>query len=470
MYDPLDEQFPPDKYLRIRGVPVFDEHEGLGLGGKPKKVTPDDLEKIAETCNRKFSDLRVATPLAIGHTLDDARSEKEQPEIVGWAAYFRTGKLGNTGRKALYCDWFVKKKYENVIEDYPHRSIEWYRHTNDINPISLLRSAPERDLPIIKYGKEVADTPYRYVFSPPIPSSSDELMTNANDDMKDALDSQTSTSKGLDAKVEALTASVGRLEAMFGQLLEMVQEESGAAGPDLMDHGAGDADEFADSDDAAGLPDDDLEADDDAKAEPKAKDKKTDDDDKPAKKEKEEDPEKYNSVAGSGNCYVPSTDMEKKKKMSREQDDLIKYERAVAEAVMKATQVYEKENADLRQHVNYMKAKEAITELEKTHRVDFGTPEEKEEETTLFADLLKEDRSGEAFKQHFNKVAKKYKKQKEEVPDSTGVDKANKYSRTQPANTDFKSVEDVEAFKRAWIDNPQLTPDAWKAQVNGVQK
>lgn len=445
--------FPASDFVNIPEVAVFDEHEGPGHGGKPKKVTAKDLQRLADSCNKKFIDVRAATSLALGHTKDGDVAESNQPLIVGWATDFKVAPLLKTGRQALYCTWHVRKKYAHVISEYPHRSIEWWRDRDDIEPISLLRTAPERPLPILKYGvtPDPDSQPYRYVFSPP----TDSTMTDDDKkDMAEAVTGETSTNKGLAAKVDQLASQVGQLSQMFEQLLGMLEqggdEGEGAEAADDADAGEG-KDLLAPAD-----------AEDDKEDKAKAKAKK---DDKDA--EDDEEPEKYEAdagYAGPTNAFTPST--EKKTKMARETDDVAKYERKIAESVARATETLRRENADLRVQYNRNRAKDAVAELEQKYKIDFGAEAEREEELTLFADLLAVDSKGDSFQAHFDKVAKKYKRKTDAQPDSNGVSAAAKYARTGDGAPTFQSADDVAAYISAWSQDNNLTREKW-AEKNG---
>jgi hypothetical protein len=425
--------FPPDKYVLVRGVPVFDAHESDGRNGKPRKITTEKLKRLANTCNRKFDRLGVATPLTLGHTKDGADvKEEDQPPIVGWSVKYSIGKLPD-GRDALYSDWYVKKKFEHVIDEYPHRSIELWDARDDINPIALLKTAPERDLPIIRYSSSPpVDDVYRYTFSPPTSSSPTDPKTMPTDDktavMTDAVASETSSAKSAAADLAEMKAQIAEIKQFMETLMQAVGE-GGDDGDDLLAPADGDDSDFDDDTDG----EDDDKADDGKKSkpEPKADDAKTDDEKKPEKFEA--------TYAGPGNTYTP----EMKTKMSRDTTETrVDFKREIDAAVA----IYRRENEDLRTHYNRSLAKEAVVELEAAG-IDFGTPEEREEELTLFANLLREDRTKASFEAHKAKVAKKYKRKPDAKPDSAAVAEVARYARTDaPADVaGCKSDADLEA-------------------------
>jgi hypothetical protein len=450
--------FPPDKFIRIQNVPIFKEHESEGNGGKPRKVTVKDLEHLAENCNHKFKNLRAATPLSLGHTSDEPNvKEKDQPEIVGWAVNFKVGDLLDTGKKALFTDWYIRKKHADVIEEYPHRSIEWYRSRGDINPISLLRTAPELDLPIIKYNKSYSDTDecYRYVFSPQTdnPIMNDDVNKAITDAQKDQTDGHVK----LASEVADLQAQLAELKQMFVQLVEAISHEGD--GEEDSEDGLMDPKEKESPEEPA--EEESPEEDEEEEEAPKTSEKK--DEHKNPKKE----PSKFEAAyAGSNNVYTPNSE---KKKMGRE-EDAVKFQRQqeIAEVVDRATATIRKENDDIRKQLNLSKAEKAVDTLEREHKVDFGRAEDRQEEVEMFAGLLQADKSGEAFNEYYNRVAKKYKR-KEEKPNSAAVDLVNKYSRTEDVPSEFKSTDDVNAFISAWSQDNSLTPEKFLDRKNGVK-
>ena len=468
-YDPA-YLFPPDRFIKLSHVAVFDEHEmPHAKGGKPKKVTEDDLKRIAATCNKKFVTVGAATALALGHTKEEA-DEHEQPEIVGWATDFSVDKFGKTGKKALYCDWYIRRKYEHVIESYPHRSVEWWRDRDDLNPISLLRTAPERDLPIIRYSKTPDGDVYRYSFTPTLPPSPNSENRIMNDDEKtkvaDAVAGESSSNTQLAAEVAGLKEQLGQLTSMFQELMQMVQSEGGEGGGD------GDGKEPADDLLAqAGDEGDDKAGDDEADNSEGADDQDKEGDKKaakvPEKMAADGEPEQYAADAGPTNTFTPGME---KTKMSRDADKelVAKYERMAAKMVKDATDVIMKENEDLRVQYNRGKAEKAVAGLETDHNIDFGTDADREEETTLLTNLLAYDKAGKSFATHCDKIARKYKRKESSKPDSPGAAKVVQFSRTPEDNKPaFGTPDDVTAFVKAHSEDASLTPEGWAARKNG---
>lgn len=462
-----EELFPPSKYVLHQHVAVFDEHTREGKAGKkPSKITKEDLEKLATNCNKKFTDLGLGTPLAIGHTKDEA-DEEDQPEIIGFSNNFKVDKLGNTNRYGLFCDWYIKKKFEDAVDRYPHRSIELYMDRYDINPISLLATAPDRDLPVIRYSKDTNELPYRYVYSPtpwPSPNSENHIM-NENEKVKvaDAVAGESSSDKQLATEVAGLKEQLSQLTSMFQELMQMVTSEDGndndsegdRSQADLLDQVDDDKAGDDEKEDSEGVDDQDKEGDKVEEAVTKAK---------PEKKAADGEAEQYSAAAGPNNTYIPT----EKTRMSRKtysEEEVAQFARKVAK---EATDAVLKENEDLRYKFNRSEAEKAVAVLENDSNIDFGSKEDREEEVALLTDLLGYDKEGKSFKTHLNKIVRKYKRKEPQKPNSEGVASVMRFSRTpsddKPA---FSGTDDVIAFVNAHNDDPTLTPEAWAAKRSG---
>lgn len=129
-------------------IPVLDEHELLDDKGRPSGyVDASILGEIAENNNRRVHETGDPAPLIIGHTSDDPRAP-ERP-VVGYAINYRVAPFKN-GRAAIFVDYAVRKKYSNVIDDFPRRSVELWLNKRELDPIALLGgTTPERDLGVI---------------------------------------------------------------------------------------------------------------------------------------------------------------------------------------------------------------------------------------------------------------------------------------------------------------------------------
>lgn len=146
-----------DHFVTIEDVPVFDEHEaddGVVYG-------PEELEAIAENCNRRIRDTGDYVALTDGHTPDpDKHAEGKQPEVLGLAGPFTVGEIGNERpRKCIMARFRLFKDTANRAMRLPRRSVEVWQEKDPkdryFDPIALLGAeTPRRDLGMIyRYGK-----------------------------------------------------------------------------------------------------------------------------------------------------------------------------------------------------------------------------------------------------------------------------------------------------------------------------
>ncbi len=149
-FDPkaLDD---PKRFVPVTGCEVFDEHDEPGPDGKVDRFDKARLEKIAEKCNHLYS-LGQPCPITIGHTLDNAKSEEDQPEQVGYARRFTVKKSEKHGRHILYADFLIEAQKFDKAAEYKRVSVERWSD-GQIDPIALLRKTPARPVAQWIYGK-----------------------------------------------------------------------------------------------------------------------------------------------------------------------------------------------------------------------------------------------------------------------------------------------------------------------------
>lgn len=135
----------PRRWVIQAGIPVLDEHELVGQDGSAEGfVDSQILQQIAANNNRRVRETGDPAPLIIGHTSDHPNAP-ERP-VVGYAINYRVLPFRN-GRKAIYVDFAVRRKYAHVLDDYPRRSVELWLSKKELDPIALLGgTTPERDL------------------------------------------------------------------------------------------------------------------------------------------------------------------------------------------------------------------------------------------------------------------------------------------------------------------------------------
>lgn len=410
-FDP-DSIFPPDKFVKIPGVWVFDEHtRDDGHGKKPKAVTRTRLEKMAKVNNSLFRTRGVASAIILGHTKENA-DETEQPKPIGWAVRYQTDKMLADGTAGLKTDWYIKKPYAGAIDEYPFRSIELWPSTDEITHIALLRTASDRPLPPIKYNLDRGEDPVRYLFTPPPPQSPDAM--NPNPAVEQA-------KVGEAAPVKELAAELADLKEQFAEILPVIlqlKELMASDGGD--DKGKGDDDLLAPAEDE----DDDTDGDEDKK---------------PKSKDTAKEPEKHAAAAaGPTNTFTPSPEPVK---MSRETDETVTQYKKEVERVKAENARIAAQNAEFALKFSRMKAEKKVAELESVHRIDFGTADDRENEINLFSRL--DDAS---FDHHAERVLKFYKQKPESKPDSAAVFDVTRYGRTED-RTEKVTEDDIKKLQ-----------------------
>lgn len=144
----------PLKWTTVQSVPVLDEHELTDDNGKiVGYVDQRMLSEIAQNNNKRVIETNDPAPLIVGHTSDDPQAP-ERP-VAGYAVNYtvkpfkRDPKTGRTVY-AIHADYKVRKDREQVIEDFPRRSVELWLGRKELDPIALLGgTTPERDLGVI---------------------------------------------------------------------------------------------------------------------------------------------------------------------------------------------------------------------------------------------------------------------------------------------------------------------------------
>jgi hypothetical protein len=136
------------KWLIVPNIPVLDEHELTDdKGSSTGYVDSRILQEIANNNNRRIHETGDPAPLIVGHTSDNPQAP-ERP-VVGYAINYRVRPFRN-GRSAIFVDYAVRRKYANVVEDFPRRSVELWLNKRELDPIALLGgTTPERDLGVL---------------------------------------------------------------------------------------------------------------------------------------------------------------------------------------------------------------------------------------------------------------------------------------------------------------------------------
>ena len=142
------------KFVRVPDVCVFTEHETKDADGNRVIYDRKALEKIADRCNHRILDTGDFAPVTLGHTPTEEQiaAGAQMPNIGGYAANFRLGKIGNKKpRWAIFADEFRYADTATEMEKRPRRSVElWTEERMEdrfFDPIAALGAeTPRLDL------------------------------------------------------------------------------------------------------------------------------------------------------------------------------------------------------------------------------------------------------------------------------------------------------------------------------------
>ena len=160
--------FDSDQFVKIEDVPVFREHttrrpgrmgENGGIEeGEEIHFGPNELQLIAECCNRRIESTGDYAVLSLGHTPTDEQKAAGVPDppVIGFAGPFRLGKIGPPEKESyvILCTHWV---YRDRIDDYrrhPRRSPEVWMEQDFadmfLDPIALLGAeVPRLDMGLV---------------------------------------------------------------------------------------------------------------------------------------------------------------------------------------------------------------------------------------------------------------------------------------------------------------------------------
>jgi hypothetical protein len=144
-------KFGDDRFVLVRDVPVFAEHEISGRDGKPSKYDRAALQAVCDRCNHRIADTGDFAAITNGHTPTDEQraAGAAMPDVIGFSGPFRLGMIGNkTPRWAIFADeHHFKDRYDNTRR-LPRRSPEvWLEERMEnrfIDPIAALGAETPR--------------------------------------------------------------------------------------------------------------------------------------------------------------------------------------------------------------------------------------------------------------------------------------------------------------------------------------
>lgn len=148
---PHEHPFPPTEFVTIPNVPVFAEHVASRKDGTVIRFGLEELQSIADRCNRRIRETGDYATLCVGHTPAPGDQNGVEPECVGFAGPFRVGLIGESGAQhkyAILADFHVRLEDQERVKRYPRRSPElWLADDAEdmfLDPIALLGARPPR--------------------------------------------------------------------------------------------------------------------------------------------------------------------------------------------------------------------------------------------------------------------------------------------------------------------------------------
>lgn len=147
---PASARFDPKLFETIADVPVFAEHETEAKDGRKLRFSYNELKAVCDRCNRRINETGDYAGVTVGHT-PDPDSDKDMPDLVGFAGPFKMGLLGEAGsrrRYAILADLHVYRDQLERVKRHPRRSPElWLEDRFEdmfLDPIALLGAEPPR--------------------------------------------------------------------------------------------------------------------------------------------------------------------------------------------------------------------------------------------------------------------------------------------------------------------------------------
>lgn len=178
----LNDLDDPTKFVAVRDVEVFDEHDEpywclpdgrTEVDGEPvtrrtpgavrrvRKFGPEELREIVDSCNETDAAGNFS-PLSIGHIDPEEVDETKLPPQVGYAKGYRLGYSPRLNKQVILTDFYFNADDFESAQEYGAISIELWPGEKNIWPIALLKRAPQRSLPRWHYRRTSAATPSQF--------------------------------------------------------------------------------------------------------------------------------------------------------------------------------------------------------------------------------------------------------------------------------------------------------------------
>ena len=166
------DPFPNGRYVRVKDVPIFAEHETTARNGRKLKFTKRELERVAARCNRRIKETGDYAMLTVGHTPEPG-SGLPSPEVIGFVGPYRMGTLGEPGQRqryAILANFWVMRKDWNKFEKHPRRSVELWLEDDlgesFLDPIACLGAEPGRlDLGLVTGAKGTDGAALKFMYA-----------------------------------------------------------------------------------------------------------------------------------------------------------------------------------------------------------------------------------------------------------------------------------------------------------------
>lgn len=244
---PVAATLDPARFTIVPHVAIVDEFVMTNGDGSVKATIDESwLRSNCDHMNEREAATGDLCPIVIGHTPDEPLEEREAsgPPLIGYLRNWHVADLFDTGRKASHADaWIMNEEVERARR-FPRRSAEIYTDRFEVDPCSFLgATTPARDLGLLKLSRDGSGcgascrvtytSPYQ---NPEIPAVDKSAVDKVADPK------QSGDYKGLEAKVDALSAKLDRLIETYKSQSPTAADGAPPAEPDAEPAGPDGAD------------------------------------------------------------------------------------------------------------------------------------------------------------------------------------------------------------------------------------
>ena len=177
----LKELDDPEKFIAEDEVELFPAHKRYGMGPTGRVLIRDYSKDVLERYVKNIQEREKSgcpPAMTIGHTVDDQKDakgvvvryarEEDQPRVVG---YWRKWSLKWSAQKQKYClcaTPYYDRRYYEEAKTYPRASVETIPSKEIIDPVAILRRAPDQPVQVSfaakgeRYRPAASEQRYRY--------------------------------------------------------------------------------------------------------------------------------------------------------------------------------------------------------------------------------------------------------------------------------------------------------------------